>query len=44
MSDMTKRYKKKEEESGVRLITLLQTQGSEILKREADNDHFIHLY
>ena len=41
---MTKRYKKKEEESGVRLITLLQTQGSEILKREADNDHFIHLY
>lgn len=44
MCDMTRRYKKKEAESGVRLMTLLQEKGPEILKREADNDHFIHLY
>lgn len=44
MCDMTRRYKKKEAESGVRLMTLLHEKGSEILKREADNDHFIHLY
>ena len=41
---MNTRYKKKEAESGVRLMLLLQTQGSEILRREADNDRFIHLY
>ena len=41
---MDTHYGKKEDRSGVRLISLLGNHLKEILKREADNRAFIHLY
>ena len=41
---MNTRTNKGETESGVRLMTLLYEKGSEILRREAENDRLIHLY
>ena len=41
---MDTHYRKKEDRSGVRLISLLGNHLKEILKREADNRAFIHLY
>lgn len=41
---MDTHYGKKEDRSGVRLISLLGNHLKEILKRESDNRAFIHLY
>ena len=41
---MDTHYGKKEDRSGVRLISLLGNHLKEILKREPDNRAFIHLY